>query len=122
MNPATPAAEGIPAATSPMASGSLFDDKPAATPPASTSLVPEAPAVKASVLLTKPFDAQLTYGKIKLPPGTPLRLISHDGATVKAMYLNNVLTIPASSTDIDSPSAPPTAPPPATAPAPTAAP
>jgi hypothetical protein len=81
--------------------GSLFDDKP--TPSSSTSHVPEAPPVKTSVLLTKPFDAQLTYGKIKLPPGTALRLISHDGAMVKAMYLNNVLTIPASSTDIDSP-------------------
>jgi hypothetical protein len=94
-----------------MAGGSLFDDKPAASgaPAASTSLVPEAPQVKSSVLLTKPFDAQLTYGKIKLPPGTALRLISHDGGMVKAMYLNNVLTIPAASTDIDAPpAAPPT--------------
>ncbi len=94
--------------SSPIAGGSLFDDKPTAptAPTASTSLVPEAPPVKTSVVLTKPVDVQLTYGKIKLPPGTPLTLISHEGAMVKVMYLKSVLTIPASSTDIDPPPAP----------------
>lgn len=89
-------------------------DSPSTTAPGSTSLVPEAPPTRTSVLLTKPTDVQMAYGKITLPAGTSLKLVGRDGANLKVIYFNNVVPVRADSTDIDKPL-------PAPAPAPTPA-
>ena len=59
-------------------------------------------AAKTNLVLTKPVELQMTYGKIKLPAGTALKLISREAAMVKVNYQNTVMMLPASSTDIDS--------------------
>lgn len=70
---------------------------PPASPPPAT---PAEPAVAKNILkLTKPVEVQLAYGKMKLPVGTSVKFLSHDGNIVKVSYLNTVLTIPATSTD-----------------------
>jgi hypothetical protein len=79
---------------------------------------PNAPP-KTNLKLTKPVDMQLTYGKMKLPVGTAVKLVSREGNQVKINYLNTILVVPAASTDIDVPAA--TAPAPV-APAPVAPP
>jgi hypothetical protein len=60
--------------------------------------------------LTKPVEVQLAYGKMKLPVGTNVKFVSQDGNLVRVAYLGTVLTIPAASTDIGVPEAPPPAP------------
>lgn len=128
-NPADPAMAAVPLPgfpPDPPASGtSLFNPDPA-TPP-KPALVPQAvapagppvasvdpaAAPRINLKLTKPVEVQLAYGKMKLPPGTPVKLISREGNVVKVNYLNTVLTVPANFTDIGE-AAP--APAPATAP------
>jgi hypothetical protein len=51
-------------------------------------------------VLTKPIEVPVAFGKAKLPAGTHLRFVSHEGAVVKANYLNQVIAIPAASTDV----------------------
>jgi hypothetical protein len=41
----------------------------------------------------------LPFGRAKLPVGTPLKLVSQEGAMLRVRYGNDVLLIPASSTD-----------------------
>ncbi len=123
----------------PVVAGSLFNPdpatpvKPAPVPdpvaPVAPAAVPAAPvdpaaAPRINLKLTKPVEVQLAYGKMKLPVGTPVKLVSREGNAVKVNYLNTVLTVPANFTDIgDAVAAPatapaPLAPAPATAPAP----
>ena len=98
---------------------SLFDTPaPAApgTPADPFAAVPTAPAVTAaptapmqrsSVLLTKPIDVQLAYGRIKLPVGTSLKVISQEGNNLKVNYLNTIVLVPVSSTDLTPATMPP---------------
>ena len=89
---------------------------PGAAPPAG-----DAPATRTNLVLTKPVELQMTYGKIKLPVGTAVKLVSREATMVKVNYQNTVMMLPASSTDIDSGTVPSgastgsTAPPPAMA-------
>ena len=118
----------------PATGGSLFNSDPAvpATPaPMASSVVPATPAVadpaaapaRTNLKLTRPIEVQLAYGKMKLPVGTPVKLISREGNTLKVNYLNTPLTVTASSTDIgDAAPAPVQAPSAAPAPAPVTAP
>ncbi len=109
----------------PATGGSLFGDPltpPAAVPGASAPVAVPAPPptvadaaavpAKVNLKLTKPFEVQLAYGKMKLPVGTPVKLVSREGNSLKVNYLNTVLTLPATFTDIgDAAPAPVVAPP-----------
>ncbi len=94
----------------PLAGGSLFDPaapaKPAtpATAPA-PAVLPAAPpadpgaAAKLNLKLTKQIEVQLAYGKMKLPVGTPVKLVAREGSAVRVNYLNTILVVPITSTD-----------------------
>ena len=72
------------------------DDFAAMVPP-----LPVAPVAKTNLVLTKPVEVTLTYGKIMLAPGTPVKLVTRQGGILKVSYQNRVITIPAGSTDIE---------------------
>ena len=104
-DPSMAAAPPAPVPTAPA------DPTMAAAPPAPDSgMAPgTAPAAgdaaavaKTNLVLTKPVELQMTYGKIKLPVGTAVKLVSREAAMVKVNYQNTVMMLPASSTDIDS--------------------
>jgi GYF domain 2 len=105
----------------------LAPANPAVAPiPAVPAAAPADPgaAVKTNLKLTKPVEVQLAYGKMKLPAGTPVKLVSRDGNIVKVNYLNTVIVVPVTSTDFGAADAPPApvAPTPASIPAPAPAP
>ena len=105
-----------------MATDPAAPANPAVAPaPVAPAVVPAEPAVAAKInlKLTKPIDVQLAYGKMKLPAGTPVKLVAREGNSVRVNYLNTVLVVPIASTDFaDAPPAPAPAPVPPTAPAP----
>ena len=72
------------------------DDFAAMVPP-----LPVAPVAKTNLLLTKPVEIALTYGKIMLAPGTSVKLVTRQGALLKVSYQNRVITVPAGSTDLE---------------------
>jgi len=55
--------------------------------------------VKSVLKLTKPFEFQLAYGKVRLPVGTSVKFLSREGEMVKVDYLKTILTVPIGSTD-----------------------
>ncbi len=116
--PGFPADPLAPAPTAPVATDPLAPAAPTATPAVPTAAPGEPVVAAKSVLkLTKPVEVQLAYGKMKLPAGTNVKFISHEGNLVKVAYLNTVLAIPAASTDFGVPdAAPPAAPAPPPAP------
>ncbi len=63
--------------------------------------LPPMPLAKTNLLLTKAVEVQLAYGKIILPPGTPVKLVSRQGEALKVSYQNTLMTVPASSTDAE---------------------
>lgn len=69
---------------------------PAATP----GLIPPAGAARTSVILTKAIEITLPFGKISVPPGTAVKIVSQNGSALTVRYLDHVVTIPASSTDL----------------------
>jgi hypothetical protein len=78
------------------------------------------------VIITKPTEVALRFGRVKLPPGTVVRFVGQEGTLLKIRYGNEVVTVPAMSTDFnDLPPVPPPVPgpvpptPPPLAPAPT---
>jgi hypothetical protein len=75
------------------------------TPPAPVPSTPEAPATtsaaKTNLLLTKSVEIPLAYGKIMLPPGTAVRLVSRQGAILKVSYQNSIISVPVASTDLE---------------------
>ncbi len=88
--------------------------------------VPADPAVAAKVnlKLTKQIEVQLAYGKMKLPVGTPVKLVAREGNALRVNYLNTILVVPVTSTDFAEAAPAPVhpAPSPASAPAPAAVP
>jgi hypothetical protein len=132
MNNAGPGGNGPGAASSPSNgnnSAPLFD--PNATT-AGTATAPGAtgdattPPPRTSVIITKPTEVALRFGRVKLPPGTVVRFVGQEGTLLKIRYGNEVVTVPAMSTDFnDLPPVPPPVPgpvpptPPPLAPAPT---
>ena len=117
--PAIPPVNPVPAgpATLPRA------DSPATPPQAPISTAPVAPiapiapaAQKSLVTLTKPVSIQLQFGRVTLPPGTKMRLLGGDPGGLKCNFNNNIIVVPAGSTDYDGsplpiPAAAPTLPP-----------
>lgn len=59
--------------------------------------------VKSVLKLTKPFEFQLAYGKVRLPVGTSVKFLSREGEMVKVDYLKTILTVPIGSTDYGTP-------------------
>jgi hypothetical protein len=109
-NPAAPAIAGNPAEMTPGGA-----PVPEMTPEApATATDPLAPAPETlpvaalppappgtPLLLTKPVEIQAKFGKIKLPPGTPVKLVQQNGATLTVQVAGKDLaTIPASSTNL----------------------
>jgi hypothetical protein len=74
---------------------------PPLTMPDTGPVPPSTTASKTNLHLTKPVEIQSTYGKIMLPPGTPVKLLTRQGAQLKVSYQNTILTIPATSTDAE---------------------
>jgi len=76
-------------------------------PPLPTTATPATPepapasTARTNLLTTKPVEIQLAYGKMTLPPGTPVKLVGRQGALLKVNYRNSVITIPATSTDLE---------------------
>jgi hypothetical protein len=108
---ADPSMAGAPAAPVPTAPADPA--MAAAPPPPDSGMAPgaapaagDAATAKTNLVLTKPVELQMTYGKIKLPVGTAVKLVSREAAMVKVNYQNTVMMLPASSTDIDSGAAP----------------
>ena len=56
-------------------------------------------AVAQFVTVTAPTEVVIQYGKTVLPIGTRLQLISHDGAKLSVIYMNETVVIPISATD-----------------------
>ena len=78
--------------------------EPVAAPNDFASMVPPlpvAPVAKTNLVLTKPVEVALTYGKIILAPGTAVKLVTRQGGVLKVSYQNRVITVPAGSTDIE---------------------
>jgi len=73
-----------------------------AVAPTTVAAPPTAPATPAQkeVVLTKPVEVPVAFGVAKLPIGTHLRFVTHEGTVVKVAYMNQVVSIPASSTDV----------------------
>jgi hypothetical protein len=104
--------EAVPAP--PMAEKTAPPDAPAAAPATPSSLFtpPKAGAPKTQiapskmvprrrdvVIVTRPLEFQLPYGRIRINPGTPLKVLRQAGTTLTVSYMNNTVTVPASSTD-----------------------
>ena len=114
----------------PLTGGSLFDPaKPAApaTPAPAPAVAPTAPpadpaaAARPNLKITKQFEVQFAYGKMKLPVGTSVKFVAREGNNVRVNYLNSIIVIPLTSTDYTE-AAPATAPAPAPATPPAPAP
>jgi hypothetical protein len=102
--PPAPPADSPPAGTAPVLDLSMPPEtSPSSAPPATE---PSAAVQPTNVVLTKPTEVQLQFGRIKLPIGTQLRLVSREGANLRVRYGNDILTIPASSTDLEAPAPP----------------
>jgi hypothetical protein len=71
------------------------------TPPGFTEPPHTTSAAKTGIVLTKPVEIQLAYGKIVLPIGTPVKLVSRQGQALKVSYQNSVIMIPVTSTDLE---------------------
>ena len=104
-------------AAAPATPDPLAPANPAVPPaPAAPAADPGA-AAKLNLKLTKPVEVQLAYGKMKLPAGTPVKLVAREGNAVRVNYLNTILVVPITSTDFTETAHAP-APAPASAPAP----
>ena len=72
-------------------------------PPAAAVEAPAA-APKSVLVVTKPADVQLAFGKAVLQPGTQLKFVASEGSNVRVLYGNDTVVLPASSTDYVAPS------------------
>lgn len=108
-----------PAAPSPAPADLLADNSPKPAPPAEPTPVeqpapnppvpsqptepsaPSEPVVRNSAAITHPVAVQLQFGKVTLNPGTHVRLIGIEGKNIRANFQNNIVLIPAASTDVD---------------------
>ncbi|HEX8297454.1 MAG TPA: DUF4339 domain-containing protein [Chthoniobacteraceae bacterium] len=117
----SPDLAGSPTASSPSSPSALLTPDPpstgttaASTFPTATPAPPDAtPAARTVLRLTKPFEIPSAYGKVKLPPGTTVKLLQQTGTMLKVTYLNNTFTIPVTSTDLIADAPMPGTPPPA---------
>jgi cytoskeletal protein RodZ len=104
--PGVPPADASAKPTAPelsqMAPPDPADLKPVAAPPSpATASKPWSASAKKEVVLTKPVEIRLAYGKVTLRPGAVLKIVSREGPFVKVSYLNNVISVPTTSTDLN---------------------
>jgi hypothetical protein len=105
-SPPSPAGAAKPPVASPMAPPDPADLKAlAAAPPpvtgAQAAPKPGTVASKKEVVLTKPVEIRMAYGKVTLRPGAILKIVSREGPFVKVSYLNSVISVPTTSTDLN---------------------
>jgi hypothetical protein len=72
-------------------------------PTAMAPVEPPTAAPKSALVLTKPAEVQVAFGKVILQPGTQLKFVASEGANVRVVYGKDVLVLPASSTDYVAP-------------------
>lgn len=98
-----PADAAAPTLFDPLAVSGMAPTDAAAPPMATAGGPPPAtlPGMKSTVMLTKPAEVQAKYGKIKIPSGTPLRVVGQSGTSLQVSWQNQIYSIPASSTDIN---------------------
>ena len=66
---------------------------------------------RTTLIITKPTEVALRFGRVKLPPGTVVRFVGQEGTLLRIRYGNDVVTVPATSTDFhDLPPVPPAVP------------
>jgi hypothetical protein len=114
--PAPQKSEETPATTEPAAEAPVAAIPPA---PAPAALAPPAP--RTTVVLTKPMEVKLAYGKIVVPAGTSVQIVERNGVILTVRYLDKLVVIPASQTDLGHETAVPAVALPNPAPATTAA-
>lgn len=51
------------------------------------------------ITVLKPLDVTLKFGRVRIPPGTTLKVVRQDGAVVSVVYMNATVAIPVSATD-----------------------
>ena len=133
---ATTGGLGAPPPTAEMTPATSAAPSDALTPPPPFTPASTEPTVaqpRTTLTVTKGTEVQLRFGRAKLLPGTVVRFVGQDGASLRVRYGNDIVTLPASSTDLGdiptpaasgsavapTPSAPPSAAPtPAAPPAP----
>lgn len=102
----TMAANPPPAPAAPDTSNTFFDPNAptamAAVAPPSTAPVTQ---LKSNLILTKPTEVQLPFGRAILRVGTPVKLVAQEGTMVRVRYGNDVLLVPITSTDLMEPAA-----------------
>jgi hypothetical protein len=52
-----------------------------------------------TIVVMKPLDVPLKFGRVRINPGTTLKVISRDGNVVTVNYMNSNVAIPLSATD-----------------------
>ena len=62
--------------------------------------------MKTDLTLTKPVSVQLQFGKVMLPVGTKVKFLGAIPTGLKCNFNNNIIVVPATSTDYDGPMAP----------------
>lgn len=103
--PGTEPALGDPAMTAPAASVELA---PVTPTPAVAEPLPVQP--KTTFMITKSTEVALTFGRAVLRPGTLIKIVAIDGTRLKIKYGNDVVVVPMSATDYQTPGAQPAAP------------
>jgi hypothetical protein len=73
--------------------------RPALAPVASVPAQSEPTTVAKYVTLIRPTEVSIQYGKVTLPVGTRLEVLSRDATTVTAKYLGETIVLSLSSTD-----------------------
>jgi hypothetical protein len=95
-NPVPPGPPSLPRADAPAVAAPAIPANPATMPAAPVAVAP-----KSVLTLTKPVTIQLQYGKVTLPPGTKVRYIGVDARGLRCNFNNDIIIIPAASTDFD---------------------
>ena len=67
--------------------------------PVDTATANQHPA-RTLAAITKPTDVHLRFGKARLPVGTKLKIISQDGAVIRASHLGEEVLVPIENTDL----------------------
>jgi len=80
------------------AAGPIFD--PAPSEAAFPNPNPAPTPAKTNLVLTKPTEVRSPFGPLRLPTGTPVKLISREGSMVQVRYRDEEYLIPVNSTDL----------------------
>lgn len=76
-----------------------FQSPPQAPALPMTATVPPVMKRKDILTVTRPVDVTLKFGRLQIPRGAAVKVVSHDGPIVNVIYMNNTVAIPLSATD-----------------------